>query len=432
MTNNVKINSLQIENVKRVKAFALSPSATGLTVIGGNNGQGKSSVLHAIAWALGGGKMAPSKPKRDDSMQDPAIDIKLSNGLHVVRKGKNSALTVLDPSGQRAGQQLLDEFVSQFALDLSKFLHASDRDRANLLLQVLGIGDQLAEYETQEKALYNQRHAIGQIATSKRKHADELPEYADAPDEPVSASELIKRQQSILAKNGENQRKRERKAQIETELATVREQIAKLQERQTQLVQDLADACKSAEDLRDESTTEIEESLGQIEAINQQVAANQQKQRAIDEANEYQAQYAALDEQINEVRAARLALLEGAALPLPGLTVQEGQLLYEGKPWDGMSGSQQLRVAVAIVRALKPECGFVLMDKIEQFDLKTLQEFGEWLNGEGLQVIATRVSTGEECSIIIEDGLPAGKTALEVLRPLPDAKAVNATWGDDF
>ncbi len=37
-------------------------------------------------------------------------------------------------------------------------------------------------------------------------------------------------------------------------------------------------------------------------------------------------------------------------------------------------------------------------------DIDTLQEFGTWLEQEGLQVIATRVSTGEECSIIIEDG----------------------------
>ena len=36
-------------------------------------------------------------------------------------------------------------------------------------------------------------------------------------------------------------------------------------------------------------------------------------------------------------------------------------------------------------------------------DMKTLQKFGLWLESEGLQAIATRVSTGDECSIIIED-----------------------------
>ena len=39
-----------------------------------------------------------------------------------------------------------------------------------------------------------------------------------------------------------------------------------------------------------------------------------------------------------------------------------------------------------------------------QMDEETLHEFGAWLEAEGLQAIATRVSTGGECSIIIEDG----------------------------
>ena len=69
-----------------------------------------------------------------------------------------------------------------------------------------------------------------------------------------------------------------------------------------------------------------------------------------------------------------------------------------------MSGSDQLRVSTAIVRRLNPKCGFVLLDKLEQMDLETLREFGAWLEEEGLQAIATRVSTGGECSIIIEDG----------------------------
>lgn len=61
-------------------------------------------------------------------------------------------------------------------------------------------------------------------------------------------------------------------------------------------------------------------------------------------------------------------------------------------------------MATAIVRRLNPDCGFVLLDKLEQMDLATLAEFGSWLQAEGLQAIATRVSTGGECQIIIEDG----------------------------
>ena len=114
----LRIASVQIENVKSVKAFHLEPSPMGLTVIGGKNGQGKTSVLDAIAWALGGErKHRPSKPHRNGAMSDPAISLTLSNGIRVERKGKNSTLTVIDPEGKRSGQSLLDAFVSEFALD---------------------------------------------------------------------------------------------------------------------------------------------------------------------------------------------------------------------------------------------------------------------------------------------------------------------------
>ncbi len=44
--------------------------------------------------------------------------------------------------------------------------------------------------------------------------------------------------------------------------------------------------------------------------------------------------------------------------------------------------------------------------------LDTLKEFGNWLEEEGLQAIATRVSTGDECSIIIEDGYVKGSEGI--------------------
>ena len=91
-------------------------------------------------------------------------------------------------------------------------------------------------------------------------------------------------------------------------------------------------------------------------------------------------------------------------MPLPELSVLDRELTYQGQKWDNMSGADQLRVATAIVRKLNPKCGFVLLDKLEQMDLTTLKQFGEWLEHEELQAIATRVSIGDECSIIIEDG----------------------------
>ncbi len=405
----MKINRLEIENVKRVKAVKLEPSQNGLTIIGGNNNQGKTSILDAIAWALGGDKYRPSKAQREQSVIPPNLHIVMNNGLVVERKGKNSSLKVTDPDGKKGGQQLLNEFVEQLALDLPKFMEASGREKAQTLLRIIGVGEQLAALEKKEKEQWSERQAIGRIADQKEKYAKEQAYYPDVPEQPVSASELIRQQQEILLQNGENQRKREQRHKLEQEYQALTEQIQELLNRQAHVEDDLKIARECAEGLEDRPTAKLEENIAEIEEINRKVRANLDKERAEDDAQEYRRQYQELTSRIEETKQAKRALLENAELPLPELAIEGGELVYRGQHWDNMSGSDRLRVATAIVRKLNPECGFVLLDKLEQMDRDTLEEFGLWLEAEGLQAIATRVSTGEECSIIIEDGYAAGQ-----------------------
>ena len=150
---SVKINTLELENVKRIKAIKLEVTANGLTVIGGKNGQGKTSVIDAIAWALGGNKYRPSEAQRNGSVIPPHLKITLDNGMIVERSGKNSTLKVVDPTGNKSGQQLLDSFISEFALDLPKFMSMTDKEKANVLLEIIGVGDKLHELEYKETCL---------------------------------------------------------------------------------------------------------------------------------------------------------------------------------------------------------------------------------------------------------------------------------------
>lgn len=425
--DSIKINKLEIENVKRIKAVKIEPSRDGLTIVGGNNNQGKTSVLDSIAWALGGEKYRPSQAMREGSAIPPNLRIVMSNGLVVERKGKNSSLKVTDPNGNKSGQQLLNEFVEQLALDLPRFMESSGKEKAQTLLRIIGVGEQLADLEKNEKELFSHRHAIGQIADQKKKFADEQTYYPDAPREVVSPSELIRKQQEILARNGENQRKRDRlneitagKHRIFDDLNRIDDQIAELQVRKDKLkleydqaVSDEEIAMKTVLQLQDESTAELEANIADIEEINRKVRANLDKDKAEDDARQYKDQYAALTRQIEDTRKAKKDLLQTADLPLPELSVKDGELVYRGQLWDNMSGSDRLKVSTAIVRKLNPKCGFVLLDKLEQMDMQTLNEFGQWLHQEGLQAIATRVSVGDECSIIIEDGYVKGQGILE-------------------
>lgn len=416
---SVKITALEAENVKRIKAVALTPSPTGLTLVGGNNNQGKTSVLDALAWALGGDRFRPDAAQRDGAIAPAHLKVTLSNGVVVERKGKNASLTVTDPTGRRSGQQLLNAFVEPLALDLPRFMDASDKEKADILLRIIGVGSELQVKDLEIKSLYDKRTFTGQLAQQKKHFAEELISYPEAPDEPVSASDLIRQQQDILARNGENQRKR-RQAQeltrqrdeamaemhrLDKRIAELTAQRDEVSKKHTLLFTHAMDASKTAEQLQDESTAALEASIRDVEETNRKVRANLEKARAEDEAAQYASDYDKLTGQIEDKRAERMALLNGADLPLPGLSVEDGVLTYKGKHWRDMSGSDQLRVAAAIVRRLNPDCGFVLLDKLEQMDMTTLTEFGRWLEAEHLQAIATRVSTGSECQIIIEDGM---------------------------
>lgn len=433
----MKINRLEIENVKRIHAVMIEPTKDGLTIIGGKNRQGKSSVLDAIAWTLGGNKYKPSQAVNADSTIPPRLKVIMDNGLVVERKGKNSDLKVTDPEGQKGGQQLLDEFVEELAINLPKFMEASGKEKANTLLQIIGVGPQLAELDQKEKELYQERTYVGRTADQKEKFAKEQPYYPDAPEELVSASDLIREQQEILARNGQRQQWRrdldaildsitKTKATIEDYKKKVREGEEYLKE----LDEKRRAAEKTPAELKMESTEELERSIENIELINRKVRANLDKAKAEEDAKEYRDKYTMLTNDIEGVRKQRMALLDSADLPLPGLSIKDGELIYKGQMWDNMSSAEQMIVSTSIVRKLNPKCGFVLLDKLEAMDLDTLKEFGQWLEKESLQAIATRVSTGDECSIVITDGYVEGQDGIFTKEePAPKATGWSAGMG---
>ncbi len=436
----VKINSLEIENVKRVKAVAFEPTKDGLTIIGGKNGQGKTSVLDAIAWTLAGDRYKPSEPKNRDSVLPPHLKITLNNGLVVERKGENSNLTVVDPSGQKAGQTLLNSFVNEISINLPRFLEMNSKDKARTLLRVIGLENEIAQLDREEERLAQERLFKGRERDQKKGYADTLQEFPDTPKDLVSIKELIDEQQRILAQNGENQRLRDNLGQLKAsreqlmfkgvELAEKLKEFERLIMENglelSKLDKQIETAEKTVEELKDESTAELEQSIADIERINEQVRSNLRKEEAYLEAEDLSKAYGDLTSEIEDVREQRLRLLNDAKLPLAGLSVTDGELTYNGDKWDAMSSSDQLKVGTAIARAINPSCGFVLLDKLEQLDLDTLTAFSDWLKEEGLQVIGTRVSGGDECQIIIEDG--------EIIKQSAETKKqeenyANISWG---
>lgn len=426
--NKVHITTFELENVKRVKAVAVNCEGQPLTVLGGNNGQGKTSVLDAIMWTLGGDKYKPTNAVRTGA-EEAYTKVILSNGVIAERKGKNGTLKVTSPSG-KGGQALLNEFINTFALDLPKFMVATGKEKADMLLGCFpGLGAQLQRLNAEYKKLYDERTAIGRIHERKAKYAAELPFDITAPEELLSGAEMTKQLQTALSHNAQNEAIRREAGKAESNLTNLKFRQQSAASRVADLERALKDAKAAHDDitrqvdsaqqalemakattlsLQDQDTSAIQQKMEEIDAINARVRANESRRNAKEEARVLKDQYQEMSEKIEKIRSDRLKLLSEVVMPLPELSIsEEGELIYRGQQWDCMADSERLQVATAICAAIQPKCGFVLLDMLEKLDRITLREFAAWLAARGLQAIGTRVSTGDECSIIIEDGMVA-------------------------
>lgn len=407
-TSKVKIASLQIENVKRVQAVDIEPAESGLTIIGGNNKQGKTSCLNAIMSALGGAKYDPTNAVKDGE-KGGSVTITMNNGLKVQKTytEKGSYLKVEDPKGKKSGQSLLNEFVSSFALDLGQFINANDKTKATILLEIIGVD--LAPYEEKHKKLYADREAVGTLKRRAEKHAEAMPYDEEAGTELFEASDIMRQLEAVVSHNAAVKQARadasNLKRRIEDQDRRVEELVEKLAAASTELkkLQDSLAKADDPGDLKDDA--DIKAKLSEIEEKNARVRQNLERQKALSEAEGHAEEYRSLTEQIEQNQKELHGLLDGADMPLKNLSVQDGVLTFKGQPWDCMSGAEQMVVAAAICQRVNPNMGFVLIDRIEQMDMPTLETFGRWLDAQGLQAITTRVSTGPECSIIIEDGV---------------------------
>lgn len=474
-----KIATLQVNDVKRVKGVYIEPKQNGVFTIGGKNGQGKTSIISAIMYALGGEKFRPSNFKREGSEAEGYIRITFDDGIVVERKGKNAALTVTDANGVKCGQELLNTFVSKFSIDLPRFMKEDDAGKGKILLGILGLEKELEKLDADEESLYQERTYVGRIRDSKKKACEEIEFYPDVPEEEISLQTLLAKQSEIATRNAKVRAEIENIEENKGKLASLIEksdrleankkaidgnrdaqmanceaqrkrleesfkaQMAALEEQKSKIAkahdenmrindEGIANTAKEIEELADiiaksenteyslESTAEVEEEIKSCEATNAKVRHNKQRKAMLEEANAKANEYDELTAKIEDVRKQRKALLDGADLPYPGLAVQNGKLMLNGKAWDCMSGAEQLVVGCAIARKINPKCEFVLLDKLEQFDEEQLAKFSDWCEGESLQVIATRVSTGGECSVIIEDGTVKGEEEIPVV---PVAKA---------
>jgi len=410
-TTPIKIETLRIRNFKRIKVAELEFKPEGVTILGGENCQGKSTFLDAICALLGGKKYLPTNPHNIDANGATAVArIELSNGIEVELSGDKSTLKI-KVDGKKGNQGTLKEFLNEFALDINKFMRATETDKGKMLIEHLGIGEQLAFLDTKIQNNVEERTVVGRDRDRKIQLAEACQTFENVPEVRVDVTTLMAELRRLEAENNEHQDRLDEMERIRNKASEKRAEIQKLEAEIAQLKHDHDEIEAVTKTFTAHDTASIESQINNASSINEKIDANAKAKATEEEAKAAKKEYQDLTDIIEESRKQRVKLIEEIGMPLAGLEIKDGALLYNGQAWDCMSGSERLKVATAISRAFKPECGFVLIDELEQMDWKTIKEFDAWAKAEGIQIIGAMVCDDDKAGenvIIIEDGRVKG------------------------
>lgn len=200
-------------------------------------------------------------------------------------------------------------------------------------------------------------------------------------------------------------------AQIRKSAEENKAAIEKRKSENDKAIEELAEKITQAEaqDFSLEDTSAFQRELDAVEETNIKVRENIARDKVLKEADEQSRKYDEKTAVIEDLRKQKDALLQGAGLPYPGLSVENKVVTLNGKAWDCMSESMKIRVGCAIVMRINPSCKFMFVDKLEQLDQESMKELDQFAKDHDIQIIGTRVTTNpDDCTLIIKNGYIEG------------------------
>ena len=450
----MKIIKLQAENIKRLVAVEITPDGA-LVQITGKNGNGKSSVLDSIWWALEGADHIQGEPIRKGA--DKAL-IKLDLGeLVVTRKfarkeegGYTTSLTVENAEGVRLSspQTVIDALLGSLSFDPLEFSRMKAREQFELLRKLVpGI-----DFEANDKAHaadFQKRQDIARRVRELQGAIELIPD--GLPSELIDTAEIT----DILAKSGAyNQQIEQRKAKRK-EVADNASKLREAGNEKAELASDKRMAAQKlieeADRLEAESTDLLSQSTRENERLNQAAklpdlidtsavaqqladaqianaaaARGAERAKLVLQAVGLEVQADALTDQMRQRREAQEKAVQAAELPISGLGFGADCVTLDGVPFDQGSDAQRLRASVAIAMALNPKLRVIRIRDGSLLDEDGLKLVAEAADSKGMQVWIERVESSGKVGFTLVDGMVAAHDGEPVSAPVVAAAAPKA------
>jgi DNA repair exonuclease SbcCD ATPase subunit len=419
----MKILRFEAENIKKLKVVAIKPDGH-IVEITGPNGSGKSSVLDGIYYALAGAKDIPSQPIRRGQLK-AHVTLELGE-MTVTRKfskDTGTSLVVEAKNGARFGtpQRLLDEMLGTLTFDPLAFSRMEPKKQLDQIRSMVKLELDIDKLDADNRNDFEKRTELNREIKSLDAQGFGFSFPEDTPDEEIDISKLAGELEDAGKHNAGIELVHREISTIKSAI-TIRIDNADRHHREAEQLRARAkDLDASAELLLEENrasitklesivipkvidTAEVRELINSAREINSSVAKKKQQAAIYAQARQKRAAAEALTEAMAARLNAKNTAIAAAKMPIEGLSFGEGEVVYNGLPFDQASSAEQLRVSVAVAMAANPKLKVLRIQDGSLLDENSMKLLTAMAEESDYQVWIERVDTSGKVGVVMEDG----------------------------
>ncbi len=363
----MKIIGLMAQNIKNLKAIEIRPQGN-VTKITGANGAGKSAILDAILTTLTGKRL--EDPIRHGETNAKTI---VETDEFIAEKRwtqKGEYLTVLSKSGhetKKSPQAFLDKIIGKLTFDPLAFLKMKSSDQMDMLKALVGLD--FSDIESERTKVFEERTGVNakiraaiaelqniaapdpNTPNEEISYKDELQKLNDLRDKREGYLKRVKEKDWILTVVKQN----DREVQILLEkIEKLQKECEELQAYNQKLISD-AEAVVIPPEVTREQIIDAEGKISGIEEQNVKIRAASRYRELTKKGEKLKVEADALTEKLERLEQDKTTRIANTEMPIPGLSLSDADVIYNGIPFSRLSTGQQIRVSTAIAMKLNPD-----------------------------------------------------------------------------
>ncbi len=427
----MKVVALQAENIKRLVAIEIRPDGNLV-----QNGQGKSSVLDSLWWALAGAGTVQAEPIRQG---EDSARIRLDLGeIIVTRKfikneegATTSSLIVENAEGARyqSPQKMLDALLGELTFDPLAFSRMPSKDKFHVLKKFVPVD--FSALESANATDYQERTSLNRRARDAKALADSIVISSEDAETAIDEATLMDELEKAQAFNKTIEETATKRKATTDRIAYLRSGLDAQLDRTAKEVTDLENRIKTLkhqaeqEKARTEgfiskhqdelaalgdpveplSLEKITSELRRSKLVNEQVAKRQRKADFEKEAQALADSAAEKTQAIDTRNESAVATIAAAQMPVSGVSLSpEGAVTLNGVPFEQASDAEQLRASIEFAMAVNPKLRVIRVRDGSLLDEDALAMLAKMCADKDYQVWLERVDSSGKVGFVLEEG----------------------------